>query len=810
MASIKITELPSLTALSANNANTVFVVVDKTTNTTSQFSTTVLAQGLYANNILNVGTSNTGLLLPNSVAQFISNTAIFSQVNFQNINPKGSADIVITSDDGDNANNYLDLGVQGSNMNADPSFDLPNNDGYLYMHGRDAQKQGNLWIGTATSNTDLIFFTGDHKQANEVARIEDGVGLSLKMPIKFADGTTQNTAASAVAVTLAAQANTIITQGVDATQNTNITTANNHAWAAFTKANNALANTSGTFAGSLNVTSFLSATGNVSGNYFIGNGSQLTGISTSFDLEMHVSKDGNDSTGTGTILRPYLTITHALTQVAGGRNTVVIHPGGYTENPTITSQATQLITYDVTGASTLVDGTVTIANVTGRIAGLKMTNLAITGNAQAYINSSTVDGQFTKSSSGYVEVDDCELQVTGNVLISGSGSISIIGNKINNLVVNNAGAAVLVKGSDDCLMPQVTAGSLNIVDSIIRANTYTANAVTASIGTVVTLMNNQIVTPTANNVARVNIAGYHSIISVVYDKPNSTLSNSLNSVDYFQVINVDSLVSSGEVTMNGTVVLANSNFSATEAAFRITASGNSQTPTQAGTLMQLTNKPNVPARVLIDSFGTSNTAYSIIAGRTARGTVDAPTATQNNDILLRIAGNSYGTTGYAPLGDARIDFVATENHSDTARGSRIRFWNTPNGSNVVNEIASFNADSVTFTGTVAPTKGFIYTPNIYPSAQTAITISFENDSVVRAQTSAGLVMTLSSFVVGKSVEAWITNRSGLSQTFTHGCTATNSTDNSTTYTIPSTSTIFVKYWCMDGTLANTFVAITHA
>jgi hypothetical protein len=548
MPSIKITELPILNQLSANNANTVFVVVDKTTNTTSQFSTTVLAQGLYANNILNVGTANTGLLLPNSVAQFISNTAIFSQVNFQNINSKGSGDIVITSDDGDNANNYLDLGVQGSNMDADPLFDLPNNDGYLYMHGVSGEKQGNLWIGTAVANTDLVFFTGAHKQANEIGRFEDGVGLSLRMPIKFVDGTTQNTAASAAAVTLAAQANTIITQGVDATQNTrlnsietvnvdqntaisiiqgvnttqntNITTANNAAWAAFDKANNALANTTGSFNGTLNI--------------------------------------------------------------------------------------------------------------------------------------------------------------------------------LNNL------------------------------------------------------------------------------------------------------------------TVNGTVVLANTNFAATEAAFRITATGSSQTPTQAGTLMQLTNKANVPARVLIDSFGTSNTAYSIIAGRAARGTVDAPTATQNNDILLRIAGNSYGTTGYAPFGDARIDFVATENHSDTARGSRIRFWNTPDGSNVVNEIASFNADSVTFTGTVAPVKGFIYTPNIYPSAQTAITISFENDSVVRAQTSAGLVVTLSSFVVGKSVEAWITNRAGTSQTFTHGCTATNSTVNSTTYTIPSTSTIFVKYWCMDGTLANTFVAITHA
>jgi len=329
------------------------------------------------------------------------------------------------------------------------------------------------------------------------------------------------------------------------TANTNAITSGVYANSAFEKSNNSLnVSTGGSITGNIVVN------GNVTANYFLGNGSLLTDISTSFDLEMHVSKDGNDSTGTGTILRPYLTITHALTQVAGGRNTIVIHPGGYTENPTITNLATQLITYDATGASTLIYGTVTIADTTGRIAGLKMTNLAITGNAQAYINSSTVDEQFTKSSSGYVEVDDCELQVTGNVLISGSGIIIINGNKINNLVVNNAGASVLIKGVSDCLMPQITAGSLNIVDSIIRASSNTANAVTASVGTVVTLMNNQIVTPASDSVARVSIAGFHNIISVIYDKANSTLSNSLNSVVYFQTANVDSLVSSGNITGN--------------------------------------------------------------------------------------------------------------------------------------------------------------------------------------------------------------------------------------------------------------------
>jgi hypothetical protein len=37
---------------------------------------------------------------------------------------------------------------------------------------------------------------------------------------------------------------------------------------------------------------------------------------------------------------------------------------------------------------------------------------------------------------------------------------------------------------------------------------------------------------------------------LVYDKANSTLSNSLNSVVYFQTANVDSLVSSGNITGN--------------------------------------------------------------------------------------------------------------------------------------------------------------------------------------------------------------------------------------------------------------------
>lgn len=128
---------------------------------------------------------------------------------------------------------------------------------------------------------------------------------------------------------------------------------------------------------------------------------------------------------------------------------------------------------------------------------------------------------------------------------------------------------------------------------------------------------------------------------------------------------------------------------------------------------------------------------------------------------------------------------------------------------VINRTTNVTKD-LTITGTVVPQKGFTYTPTIYAGNQTAITIDVANTSVIKANTTAGLVVTLSNLSPGKEVMAWIVNASGTNQTFTHGLSALNSTINATTYNIPGTSTILVRYMCMDATLANAFVAITHA
>ena len=519
MPSVKISDLPILNQLSANNANTVFVAVDKTTNTTSQFSTTTLAGGLFANNVLNVGTA-AATIYADAIAQFVSNTAPSSRVFFQNINPKGTGQIVIATDDGDEANGFINMGIRGSNMDYDAEFDLPNRDGFICMHGKDGEVYGNLWIGTHNSNNDIVFYTGSHTIAAEAVRVEDNGNLKLSIPLQFSDSTIQTTAASPTTVTLSAQANTIITQGVDATQNTNITTANNHAWAAFAKANNALANTSGTFAGSLTI--------------------------------------------------------------------------------------------------------------------------------------------------------------TGNVLTQ------------------------------------------------------------------------------------------------------------------------------------GTISLNNSSFATDTAFVKITASDNFATvaPSNTNYMLHVTGKANSVTRVVLDSFGANT--YALLSGRMGRGSAAAPAAVANNDVMMRIVGNGYTGTTFPSSSPTKIDFVASENFSNTNRGTRIEFWNTPVGSNTIQEVASFNAESAQFLGTVNPTKGFIFTPRLPVGNQTTITIDFSSDVIIKANLASDLTFALTNFVYGKVVEVWLTNTSGSNRTVTHGCSALNSSVNSTTFTIPATSSAYLKYFSIDGNLANTFVAVQSA
>lgn len=287
-----------------------------------------------------------------------------------------------------------------------------------------------------------------------------------------------------------------------------------------------------------------------------------------------------------------------------------------------------------------------------------------------------------------------------------------------------------------------------------------------------------------------------------------TLTGDLTITD---TLNTNNITAVGHTSIEGFFNVNNATFSANTAMMRMTASDGYAvvSPSNSYYMLHITGKSNNATRVVMDAFGANT--YPLLAGRMGRGSAATPTPTQNNDVMMRVAGNGYlPTSGFKPSSPAKIDFVASENYTEANTGSRIEFWNTPVNSNTIQRIASFNANSVEFSGYVVPTKGFIFNPLVYPSSQTAITIDFANNAMLRAQTATGLTVTMSNFVAGKFVELWLTNTSGNGQTFTHGLPAINSTTSSTTYSIPAASTILARYMCVDGTLANTLVSVIHA
>ena len=268
---------------------------------------------------------------------------------------------------------------------------------------------------------------------------------------------------------------------------------------------------------------------------------------------------------------------------------------------------------------------------------------------------------------------------------------------------------------------------------------------------------------------------------------------------------------SDKLNVNGSVTLSNTQFTATESALTIAACpiGDIQLPSNDGYMIHVSGKQNVASRLIIDSFGANT--YAVIAGRTARGTTTAPQAVANGDILMRMSGNGYGTTKFSTLGSGRIDIVATENFTDAARSTQIQFFTTMSGTNTQTQIASFNGTTAVFNGVISPQKGFIYSPNVISSnVITTFNIDIANNSLYKISCNTNIDIAINNFQYGKVVEVWLTNTTGTNKTITHGCSALNSSINSTTFVIPGTSSSYLRYFSINGDLANTYVAIQHA
>jgi hypothetical protein len=170
-------------------------------NTTTSTSTTTgalrvdggagVAGNVYSGGVGYFGsTSSVALTNPLIVATGSANN--FTQVQIQNTNSGGSAsgDIVITTDNGTDSANFIDVGINSSGYN-DVNFTVQKAlDGYAYVNG------GNLTVGTQSSGKNIVFHTGGTLAAQARAMISDIAFTANGINILPSANVTQNLGSS--------------------------------------------------------------------------------------------------------------------------------------------------------------------------------------------------------------------------------------------------------------------------------------------------------------------------------------------------------------------------------------------------------------------------------------------------------------------------------------------------------------------------------------------------------------------------------------------------------------------------------------
>lgn len=180
----------------------------------------------------------------------------------------------------------------------------------------------------------------------------------------------------------------------------------------------------------------------------------------------------------------------------------------------------------------------------------------------------------------------------------------------------------------------------------------------------------------------------------------------------------------------------NTSFSSTQPMVSMNASGATDPLTLfPDTILQTTSRPNKNSRIVQRSYGSTgnvggDNSYSVWASYVARGSVASPAALKQNDILARISANGYGTTTWGS-GGARVEFVALENFTDSAKGTRINFWTVPQGQTASQNVASINSVGLVTAGvefgdeTVQTTAGIPLSAKAVSSATYVATLGVD-------------------------------------------------------------------------------------
>lgn len=241
----------------------------------------------------------------------------YLQLNIKNENlgPSASSDVVATAGNGNEEENYIDMGINGPNYNVANAIGL-GNDAYLYSIAN------RLLIGNAQTNQSVYIFAGGYDaDANQKMIISYDNNHQLTGSLNITGSLT---------VTDTITAKTLVVQTI--TSSIEFITGS-------TRFGTLMSNTH-QFTGSVLIT------GSISGSGFFGDGAYLTNVGY-IEKVFYVAEDGSDSNNGKTLNYPFRTIKAAALAASASiaaappatvpyRMTIRVEPGYYTEQAPIT------------------------------------------------------------------------------------------------------------------------------------------------------------------------------------------------------------------------------------------------------------------------------------------------------------------------------------------------------------------------------------------------------------------------------------------------------------------------------------------
>lgn len=153
--------------------------------------------------------------------------------------------------------------------------------------------------------------------------------------------------------------------------------------------------------------------------------------------------------------------------------------------------------------------------------------------------------------------------------------------------------------------------------------------------------------------------------------------------------NATSQVNNGVNYFNGTSItsIATFNFDGTKLGIGAVAdsvlTAAAQTTIVAppsGTTIHLIGLDANSLRVTLDTHNNANAGGTAFIGRRSRGTATSPLATSSGDTIISFNGTGYGATGYGAASTGLITIKANQNFTDTAMGTYVTVFTTPDAS----------------------------------------------------------------------------------------------------------------------------------